>query len=67
MKLVKFILRYTAIEVRNLGRAVDFHTQIMGMKLINRVKVPETNGEFAIVKSEKSEHWLEINWYEGHA
>jgi catechol 2,3-dioxygenase-like lactoylglutathione lyase family enzyme len=67
MQLVKFVLRYTAIEVRNLGRAVDFYTQIMGMRLINRVKIPETNGEFAIVKSENSEHWLEINWYEGHA
>jgi len=33
------------------------------MRLDTRIKVPETNGELAIVKSEGSNHWLEINWY----
>jgi catechol 2,3-dioxygenase-like lactoylglutathione lyase family enzyme len=35
------------------------------MRLTTRIKVPETNGELAIVKSEGSDHWLEINWYAG--
>ncbi len=65
--MVQCKLRYTAIEVRNLGRAIEFYTQVMGMKLTNRVKVPETKGEFATLKSGDSEHWLEINSYEGHA
>lgn len=38
----------------------------MGMKLVSRIKAPETKGEFAILKAEGSDHWLEINWYEGH-
>lgn len=36
------------------------------MRLVNRIKAPETNGEFAILKSENSEHWIEINAYAGH-
>lgn len=37
------------------------------MRLVNRIRAPETKGEFAILKSENSEHWLEINSYAGHA
>ncbi len=64
--MVQFRLRYTAIEVRNLDHAIEFYTQAMGMKLINRINVPEKMGEFAILKSGDLEHWLEINSYEGH-
>ena len=35
------------------------------MRLTNRIKIPETKGEFATVKSADSDHYLEINWYEG--
>lgn len=63
--LVKFYLRYTAIQVTNLDRALDFYLNVLGMRLATRIKVPETNGELAIVKSEGSDHWLEINWYAG--
>ena len=63
--LVKFYLRYTAIQVTALDRALDFYLNVLGMRLATRIKVPETNGELAIVKSEGSDHWLEINWYAG--
>lgn len=36
------------------------------MKLVTRIKVPETKGELVIMKSEGSDHWLEINWYAEH-
>jgi len=59
----KFTLRYTAIQVTDLDRALGFYLDILGMRLVTRIKVPETKGELAIVKSEGAEHWLEINWY----
>ncbi len=59
-----FKLRYTAIQVRNLERSIDFYTHVLGMHLTSRIKVPETRGEFATVRSGDSEHYLEINWYE---
>ena len=61
--MVEFSLRYTAIRVTDLDRALDFYLNVLGMRLDTRIKVPETNGELAIVKSEGSNHWLEINWY----
>jgi len=63
--VVKFSLRYTAIQVTDLDRALDFYLNVLGMRLTTRIKVPETNGELAIVKSEGSDHWLEINYYAG--
>ena len=63
--MVKFSLRYTAIQVTDLDRALEFYLNVLGMRLATRVRVPETDGEFAIVKSEGSDHWLEINWYAG--
>lgn len=33
------------------------------MRLTTRVKVQETNGEFAILRCEGSDHYLEVNWY----
>jgi lactoylglutathione lyase len=59
-----FKLRYTAIQVRDLDRSINFYTHVLGMSLTSRIKVPETRGEFAIVRSGDSEHYLEINWYE---
>ena len=60
---MKFSLRYTAIQVTDLDRALGFYLNVLGMRLATRIKVPETNGELAILKSEGSDHWLEINWY----
>nr|MDO8133031.1 VOC family protein [Candidatus Njordarchaeum guaymaensis] len=60
---MKFTLRYTAIQVTDLDRALDFYLSVLGMRLITRIKVPETKGEMAIVKSDGVDHWLEINWY----
>jgi len=60
-----FKLRYTAIQVRDLEKSISFYTKVLGMQLTHRAKVPETNGEFATVRSPDSDHYIEINWYEG--
>lgn len=60
---VKFTLRYTAIQVTDLDRALNFYLNVLGMRLVTRIKVLETKGELAIVKSDGADHWLEINWY----
>lgn len=59
-----FRLRYTAIQVRDLNRSIEFYTHVLGMRLTSHIRVPETRGEYATVRSGDSEHYLEINWYE---
>ena len=55
---------YTGIIVRDLDRSVKFYTEVMGMKLIDRIKNPYTNGEFAELASREGElPFLELNWY----
>lgn len=63
--MVMFLFRYTGIRVTDLDRALAFYLDVPRMKLVRRVKVPETKGEFAVVRSEDSDHWLEINCMRG--
>lgn len=61
-----YTLRYTALEVTDLDRTVNFYQNALGMKLAKRIRVTETKGELGIMKSEGPDHWLEINWYPEH-
>src|SRR5579872_703580 len=55
---------YTGITVRDLDRSIKFYTEIMGMRMVDRVKNPYTNGEFAELVSREGElPNLELNWY----
>lgn len=57
----KFV--YTGIRVRDMDRAIDFFTRVLGMRLEGRVKVGWTKGEFANLETGDGKHWLELNWY----
>ena len=61
---MSFTLRYTAIQVRDLDLSLEFYTKILGMRMVSRIKVKETRGEFAVVKCEGCDHYLELNWYQ---
>ena len=54
---------YTGIRVRDLDRAIDFFTRVLGMRLKGRHKADWTKGEFANLFSGDGKHWLELNWY----
>lgn len=60
---MKFAFAYTGIRVQDLDRSIDFYTRVLGLKLLGRERIPETQGELASVGSEGSTHPLEINWY----
>jgi lactoylglutathione lyase len=60
---MKFRFGYTGIRVRDLDKAIQFFTEILGMKLQGRIKVPLNKGEFANLSTKDEKHWLEINWY----
>lgn len=60
---MKAEFRYTGLRVRDLDRAIDFFTRVLGMKLEGRVKVGWTKGEFANLETGDGKFWLELNWY----
>lgn len=48
----------------DLDRSIKFYAEVMGMKLLARIKNPHTNGEFAELASKEGElPNLELNWY----
>ncbi len=61
--MVKAEFDYTGIGVRNLDRSVKFYTEKLGMELLGRYKIKETNGEIADLKSPSGNQKLELNWY----
>lgn len=60
---MKFNLEYTGIRVQDLDRALEFYTDVLGLKLLGRSKIPRTNGEVASVANEEGGHVIELNWY----
>lgn len=60
---MKSAFMYTGIRVRDLDRAIDFFTRVLGMTVQARIKLGRTKGEFANLLSDDGTHWLELNWY----
>lgn len=55
--------RYTGIRVRDLERSIGFYTNVLGMRVTWRMKIRETGGEIAVLKSPRGKQRLELNWY----
>jgi len=55
--------RYTGIRVRDLDRSIAFYTTVLGMRVTWRMKIRETRGEIAVLKSPRGTQRLELNWY----
>jgi lactoylglutathione lyase len=58
--MVRF--KYTGIRVRDLKRSIEFYTQTMGMKVIERGRM-KAGGEYVSLKSRESPQLLELNHY----
>lgn len=54
---------YTGLRVIDLDGAIEFFTNVMGMKLRSRVEATWNKGVFANLGYEGEEHYLELNWY----
>jgi lactoylglutathione lyase len=55
--------RYTGVRVRDLDKAVDFFTDVLGMKVQARVNARWNKGVFVNLVSADGKNWLELNWY----
>jgi len=52
---------YTALQVKDLDESVKFYTEVLGMTMVVRKPVKQTDGEMCILKSGRNK--LELNWY----
>lgn len=59
----RFSWNYTGIRVRDLGRSIAFYRDLLGLRLLRRVKEPEHRGEFAMLEDPRTGQLLELNWY----
>jgi lactoylglutathione lyase len=54
--------KYTGIRVRDLKRSIEFYTQTMGMKVMERGTM-KAGGVYVSLKSPESPQLLELNCY----
>jgi lactoylglutathione lyase len=54
---------YTGIAVRNLDASINLYTEKLGMQLLGRYKIEETNGEIADLQTPEGHQKLELNWH----
>ena len=60
---MRYTLAYLGIQVRNMERSIAFYRDVLGMQVVRRQPVPETDGEWAELRSVGSAQMLELNWY----
>lgn len=58
---MKIQFTYTALQVQNLSKSLEFYTTILGMKAGVTKKVKETHGEMCVLRS--GSNTLELNHY----
>lgn len=60
---MKFNFHYTGIRARDLDKTVRFFVEGLGMTQMARDTIPETGGIVVELKTNRTGHMLEINWY----
>jgi lactoylglutathione lyase len=41
---------HTSVRTSNLERSIDFYTRFLGLKVINRMEIPQTNAEIVFLQ-----------------
>lgn len=55
---------HTSIRTSNMDRSIDFYTRLMGLKLLSRREIKQTNAEIAFLQdSEEKGTRLELTYY----
>jgi catechol 2,3-dioxygenase-like lactoylglutathione lyase family enzyme len=54
---------YTGLRVRDIDKAIEFFTNVLGMKLREKIEAPWNKGVFANLGYDGDGHYLELNWY----
>ena len=55
---------HTSIRTSNINRSIDFYTRIMGLKLLNKHRIPQKNAEIAFLQDpEEKGAKLELTFY----
>lgn len=55
---------HTSIRTKNMDRAIDFYSRLLGLKLISRREIPQNNAEIAFLRdTEAKGSILELTFY----
>src|ERR1700688_4844382 len=58
-------LLHTSITVKNMDESIAFYTGVLGMSLVSRSEIKETNAEITFLKLDGTNHMIELTWWRG--
>jgi len=55
---------HTSVRTSNLERSIDFYTRFLGLKVVNRMEIPQTNAEIVFLQDPQAKgSKLELTFY----
>ena len=55
---------HTSVRTSNLERSIDFYTRFLGLKVVNRMEIPQTNAEIVFLQDPRAKgSTLELTFY----
>lgn len=49
------MLVHVSIRTSNLKRSIDFYTKLLGLKIVNRIEIPQNKAELVFLRDSKAE------------
>lgn len=56
------VLRYFGIRVKDLGKSIEFYTELLGLKKLREGRMYH-GGKWVLLEDPRSHQRLELNWY----
>ncbi len=56
-------LLHTSITVKNMNESIKFYTELLGLKLVKRVKIPENDAEIAFLEDGYTNYRIELTYW----
>jgi lactoylglutathione lyase len=55
---------HTSVRTSNLERSIDFYSRFLGLKVVNRMEIPQTNAEIVFLQDPQAKgSMLELTFY----
>ncbi|MFQ6134942.1 MAG: VOC family protein [Nitrososphaerales archaeon] len=56
-------LLHTSITVKDMDESIKFYTELLGLKLVKRVEIPENDAEIAFLEDGYTDYRIELTYW----
>ncbi len=56
-------LLHTSVTVKDMAESIRFYTELLGLKLVKRVEIPENDAEIAFLEDGYTDYQIELTYW----